>query len=228
MVSDAQVLTLINSNHSLTVFSGPGRRVNKGISVVAEALMVRANHLAHLLGLGPDAVAKEITSYFRDRMREQHLRCKTLSMQGRALEHIVRLATSFPGLRSLFLLSEHMKWGSNLSKDAHTISALWDRDDDLANEKWQFWRFFAVVCLSDTIISTILEECPSTLELTKCDAKNSVIERLLIAHEDAANIFSGALCISDVLAWLGPGFIWLGLHKSQARAQARKSGLALA
>ncbi|KAJ7782543.1 hypothetical protein DFH07DRAFT_764684 [Mycena maculata] len=26
--------------------------------------------------------------------------------------------------------------------------------------------------------------------------------------------------------WLGPGFIWLGLHKSQARAQARKSGLA--
>ncbi|KAJ7771151.1 hypothetical protein DFH07DRAFT_937993 [Mycena maculata] len=57
---------------------------------------------------------------------------------------------------------------------------------------------------------------------------NRVLQKRKTNHQREAAIGANMMCWLGLARkpWPGPGFIWLGLHESQARAQARKSGLA--
>jgi hypothetical protein len=64
-----------------------------------------------------------------------------------------------------------------------TISALWDRPTAAPDEEWTFWKTFAVTCLLNRTISTILETS-SISKLTSCEeGRLSVIEKLLVEYQ---------------------------------------------
>ncbi|KAJ7162311.1 hypothetical protein C8R46DRAFT_1104205 [Mycena filopes] len=81
---------------------------------------------------------------------------------------------------------------------AVTISELWEAPPSLAppSEEWLFWQALAVACLSETTISTLIDDTPVT-ELTQClEDGLSVIEQLLVEWDSSADSkFSAALCV---------------------------------
>lgn len=94
-----------------------------------------------------------------------------------AFQHIVTLATLFPGLRLLFLQSEYLKREG--SKDS--LEMLWERSDKHMNEEWKYWCSFAAICLSEICISGVVEKCRIE-ELANSQVEidgRSVIDRLM-------------------------------------------------
>jgi hypothetical protein len=107
------------------------------------------------------------------------LRIESADTQRQAVKDIVEIVTLFPGLRALCLDAKYIK-GVTSTED---ISLLWSRANGPVDDEWAFWQMLAATCLSDTTISTILED--STIPLiTSCDAGGlSVIEQLLVEHD---------------------------------------------
>ncbi|KAF7358372.1 hypothetical protein MVEN_00887200 [Mycena venus] len=136
-----------------------------------------------------------------------------------AFQHIVTLATLLPGLRLLFLRSKELQ--GKASKDS--LEELWKRPDNWMNEEWEFWRSFASICLSETCISGVLEECPVE-ELANCQIENGgrcVIDRLISEASDNTN-FSDALCIRYLAGILAlPGF-WRALESTRCHRVTKR------
>ncbi|KAJ7730713.1 hypothetical protein B0H14DRAFT_3169094 [Mycena olivaceomarginata] len=161
----------------------------------SSVLETQANRIAHKLGLGPHAVAGKITSHFGDREhRVQQLEflhttvppklkkwCSKLvkySLPIKRSRKIVDLVTLFPCLRVLFIKNKVLD--NTTSLDA--MSELWNRPTGPPDQEWMFWQNLAATCLSDTMISAILER-RSVSDSTTCSEEGlSVIESLLVGQ----------------------------------------------
>lgn len=96
-----------------------------------------------------------------------------------AFENIVDITTLFPGLRTLLL--NYCCVGGATSMD--NVSALWDRRGDPQSKQWSFWQTLAASSLSETSISSALENAHIG-QLTRCEEDGlSMVEQLLIEHE---------------------------------------------
>ncbi|KAJ7824716.1 kinase-like domain-containing protein [Mycena olivaceomarginata] len=228
----------------------PGRTLHQMYTSLGGVLEEQANKAAYTLGLGPHVAAEKIKSYLGngdDRLQrlgalstttvpsKLEKRCSKLvryslptesaSTQHQAFKGIVDVVTLFPGLRVHFLRTKFLDGVTSMDD----ISALWDRPNEVPDDEWAFWRTFAVTCLSDTSVSTILEKS-SVPDLTKCQMNDglSVIELLIIPHDcgiGPASAFSNALCIRHLAGILDlPGF-WLdtgSVHSDVARKLCMK------
>ncbi|KAJ7160262.1 hypothetical protein C8R46DRAFT_366164 [Mycena filopes] len=212
----------------------PGRTLDRVYTVWGHALEKQANRVAHKIGLGPHATTQKLKVFFGDGeqrlLKLENLRtctpsrvhnyCAnltkyTLSTEGlttrlRAFKNIVHLCTQFLGLRRIFLGCKYMQGATS----AASISQLWDPSLTVPNEEWSFWQGLAAACLSETTVSTLLEDTPllegtPLAKLTYCpDEGLSVIERLLVEWNCSADCtFSAALCVRYLGGILDlPGF----------------------
>ncbi|KAF8149773.1 hypothetical protein K438DRAFT_443152 [Mycena galopus ATCC 62051] len=207
----------------------PGRTLDRVYTSIGKVMETQANRTAHTLGLGPHVIAGKIKSYFGDgeeRVRQLELlrtiiptklekKCLKLmkytlpteaaNTQSQAFKEIVDLVTIYPGLRVLFVQTKPL--ASATSLDA--ISALWDRSTGAPDKEWIFWRSLTATCLTDSLISAVLEKSLVT-DLGKChDEGLGVIERLLIEHCCASSEYSSALCVRYLAGVLDLPRFWL-------------------
>ncbi|KAJ7140135.1 hypothetical protein C8R46DRAFT_1135968, partial [Mycena filopes] len=212
-------------------FSGfTGRSLDRVYTVWGHALEKQANRIAHKMGMGSDATTQKLAVYFgngQERLLKlEGLRtstppkvrdyCRNLmkytlptgapATQLRAFKNVVHLCTRFLGLRAVFLGCKCMQDAT----PAASISELWTPSPCLEqpSEEWLFWQGLAAACLSETIISTLLEDTP-VAELTHCSEEGlSVIERFLVVWDCSADSkFSAALCVRYLGGILDlPGF----------------------
>ncbi|KAF8182780.1 hypothetical protein K438DRAFT_1975421 [Mycena galopus ATCC 62051] len=181
----------------------PGRTLDRVYTALGKTLETQANRTAHAFGLGPHVIACKIKTYFgngEDRVRQLEflrsaiptklekkclklikytLPAEAANTQCQAFKEVVDLITMFPGLGVLFLHSKPLANSTTLE----AISALWDGSTGTPDQEWTFWQTLAATCLTDTLISAVLEES-SVADLGKCYSEGlGVIERLLIQHD---------------------------------------------
>ncbi|KAJ7753575.1 hypothetical protein B0H16DRAFT_1834838 [Mycena metata] len=148
---------------------------------------------------------------------------EALQTQCRAFQRIVQLTTLFPGLRLLFIRSDHIQSFISSQIDlAETLSRFWDRPDGPVNAEWNFWRSFAKLCLSDTSISNVIEECPVRQLTTTFERSGRicVIEALLDTYnrcEDARDILA-ALSIRYMGEIVASKEFWAHIQTSDSQA----------
>ncbi|KAJ7934680.1 hypothetical protein B0H13DRAFT_2305464 [Mycena leptocephala] len=216
----------------------PGRTlVYTSLGSIAEK---HANRAAYALGLGSHVIAKQIKSHFGtgndtvqrlDLLRTSYppklekwcsnlmkytLPTESASTQCRAFKDIVDLATSFPGLRVVFLSAKYLDGVTSTP----AVTALWTRAGS-TDEEWSFWKNLAETCLTETTLSAMLERS-SVSALSKCPEEGlGVIERLLIEHDlSAAEAYSGTLCVRYLGGILSLSGFWLdkgNVHADVAR-----------
>ncbi|KAJ7319285.1 hypothetical protein DFH08DRAFT_390226 [Mycena albidolilacea] len=209
----------------------PGRTLHELYMSVGKAVEKHANRAAHGLGLGPHAVAQKIKSYFGDgeerlqklgllrtsiplklakhceKLMKYTLPTESANTQCQAFRVIVELVTLFPGLRMNFVRARCM--GGATSIDA--ICMLWSRPTTSPDEEWVFWNALAATSLSDSTLSTILEDC-SIAQLISCDdGRLSISERLLIEHHCSGSNICSALCVRYLVGLLDLARFWLDM-----------------
>ncbi|KAJ6544411.1 hypothetical protein B0H19DRAFT_1267682 [Mycena capillaripes] len=224
---------------------GPGRTLYEIYASLGSAAEASANRAAHILGLGPLAVAARIAAYFgeqhdrerkvkelgntpsrrlqRDcsRLMAYALPSETAATQMNAFKGIIDLTTQYPGLRRLFLNGRYVR-GLELSEAA--LSLLWDRD--FCGPEWHFFRHFAAACLADSDISLMLEASPQWTCVDNVRGL-SVVERLVVAADcEGPSDFSPFIAIrylGGILElqsfWLQTGCIYeAAVNKISAKA----------
>ncbi|KAF7356156.1 Protein kinase domain-containing protein [Mycena venus] len=204
----------------------PGRTLDRLYTSLGQVLEKQANRAAYNLGLGPHIVAQKIKSYFghgEERVQRLGLlqtaappklqkRCikllkytvptESAGTQSQAFKDIVDLVTLFPGLRALFACA------LDNATSMDTISAAWDRPPWAPDKEWTFWQTLAATCLTNTVVSSLLEGSPVS-DLTDCSKGSlTLIEQLLIERDcSGASKYSSALCIRYLAGILKlPGF----------------------
>ncbi|KAJ7843246.1 hypothetical protein B0H14DRAFT_2585887 [Mycena olivaceomarginata] len=174
----------------------PGRTLDQVYTAAGQVLETHVNRVAFKLGLGPHVIAGKIKLHFGDgehrmqqleplrttvskRLRSKLHSTESANTQCQAFKEIVDLATSLSGLRVLFLQAKVLDNATSLD----TISSLWDRSTGSPDKEWTFWQKLAATCLADTVISVMIEES-SLADLVACDDGGlSMIERLLVEHD---------------------------------------------
>ncbi|KAF7337816.1 Cyclin N-terminal domain-containing protein [Mycena venus] len=219
----------------------PGRTLDRVYTSLGSVLEKQANRAAYNLGVGPHAVAQKIQAYFGDceqrverledlrtslppKLEKQCLKLVKYTMptesantQFQAFKDIVNHVTLFPGLRSLLLSAKYLENATSID----AVIALWERPAGSPDQEWRFWQTLAATCLTDAMISALVE-CSSISDLCNCrEDELSVIERLSIVHESSgASPYSRALCIRYLSGILHlPGF-WL--HMGTAHSHVLK------
>ncbi|KAJ7131607.1 hypothetical protein C8R46DRAFT_1201920 [Mycena filopes] len=112
---------------------------------------------------------------------------------------------------------------------AASVSELWEPTSSVAPPseecQWFFWQGLAAACLTETTISTLLNDNP-VAELTRClDEGLSVVEQLLVEWESSADSkFSAALCVRYLGGILDlPGF-WVEMGAMQSLVAKKLCG----
>ncbi|KAJ6605397.1 hypothetical protein DFH09DRAFT_1353851 [Mycena vulgaris] len=197
---------------------GPGKTLHEIYSTLAVSAAKHANRTAHTLGLGPEAVAQRINTFFGDgyeresqlnlfgdhrarkvekdclKLVEYTLPSESAHTQLQAFRAVVSITTRYPGLRRLLIGSKHIQL---IEPSERAILSLWDRPDG-SGPQWIFYRNFASACIADGDISAIIQDFP-TSNLVVGDSPEeglSVIERLLVAADsDGHSPFSTLIAI---------------------------------
>ncbi|KAJ7459356.1 G-protein alpha subunit-domain-containing protein [Mycena latifolia] len=200
-------------------YIGPGRILYGVYSTLAVTAERHANRAAHILGLGPAAVAERIRIAFgyggqrelalnelpnnvprkveKDCGRLMHyaLRTESSSTQLEAFKSLVTLTTRYPGLRRIFLSSEDI---SNAGAEETEIAGLWERTDESGGAQWHFFCRFAAACLADRDLSSLVEDIPpqSFSSVAAEESGLSIIEQLLVSSDcEGTSSFSGHIAI---------------------------------
>ncbi|KAJ6480839.1 hypothetical protein C8R45DRAFT_1215775 [Mycena sanguinolenta] len=204
-------------------------------TTLGKAVEKQANRAAYVFGLGPQVVAQKIKVYFGNRdetvqrlellatsvppklekrclkLMEYALPTESVNVQCQAFKNIVHLVTSFPGLRAVFLGTKFPEASPSLD----TISQLWDHSSGGSDGDWEFWKILAATCLTESTISTIVEES-SVLDLSNCQQEGlSVVEQLMVQHDCLDSQYSSALCLRYLGGILGLPAFWHDMAKTR-------------
>ncbi|KAJ6447472.1 hypothetical protein C8R45DRAFT_1224883 [Mycena sanguinolenta] len=200
-----------------------GRIMDQVYTSLGKTVETQANRAAYALGLGPQVVAQKIKVYFGNgdeivqrlellatsiplklekrcsKLMKYALPTESANVQCQAFKDIVHLVTSFPGLRLVFLRTKFLDAATSLD----TISELWDHSSGGSDEDWEFWKKLAATCLTESTISTMVEESRVS-DLSNCQQEGlSVVEQLMVQHDCSESRYSNALCLRYLGGILG-------------------------
>nr|GAT44855.1 predicted protein [Mycena chlorophos] len=184
----------------------PGRVLHSAYTRVGNAAEKQANKLAHLFGLGPLALYDNIEKFmgagsewetkldeinkeapeklkrYCNRLLEYAFPTQAAATQIDCFKCLVSLTTCYAGFRSIFLDCPRLK-RTKLEHDA--LLGSWNRNDAFGTlQDFTSDLGFAVDCLTETTISTIVENALTEGPLWKLDPNQiglSVIEQLIIS-----------------------------------------------
>jgi hypothetical protein len=89
------------------------------------------------------------------------VRSTTIDTQLIAFKVLVAVITRYPGLRRQLQTHRDLK---KTSENDPSLNSLWNRPDQFCGDEWNFYRAFAVFCISETALTRLMEsEKPSML-----------------------------------------------------------------
>ncbi|KAJ7803131.1 hypothetical protein B0H14DRAFT_2463894 [Mycena olivaceomarginata] len=127
-------------------------------------------------------------------------RSTTVDTQLIAFKVLVTVITRYPGIRRMFQTHKDLKKAS--AKDL-LFNSLWTRPDQSCGDEWNFYRGFAVFCISETALTRLMEaEPPSMLSRVDLDGtlNNVPIEELLGHAKDGPHFEPPRICAIQYLA----------------------------
>jgi len=83
-------------------------------------------------------------------------RC-TVTTQLITFKILVAVVTRYPGIRRLFHHPKYSKTVSPLAASSSHFKNLWNRPHQQCGEEWTFYRDFAIYCLTDGPLTTLVE-----------------------------------------------------------------------